>query len=104
MEVVLIDKFIVPEESKAAFLAEVRKSSAFLRTLPGFVEGFVYESIDGGNRHNVVTTAVWKDEEAFQNAKKSAAEGFRKIGFNPPEIMKNLKVEIEKGVYRRSPY
>lgn len=104
MEVVLIDKFIVPEESKAAFLAEVRKSSAFLRTLPGFVEGFVYESIDGGNRHNVVTTAVWKDEEAFQNAKRSAAEGFKKIGFDPPEIMKNLKVEIERGIYRRSPY
>ena len=43
MEVVLIDKFVAPEESKFAFLTEVRKSSAFLRTLPGFVEGFVYE-------------------------------------------------------------
>lgn len=43
MEVVLIDKFIVPEESKTLFLAEVRKSAASLRTLPGFVEGFVYE-------------------------------------------------------------
>ena len=28
MEVVLIDKFIVPEESKTLFLAEVRKSAA----------------------------------------------------------------------------
>ena len=104
MEVVLIDKFIVPEESKAAFLAEVRKSSALLRTLPGFVEGFVYENTDVTSRQNVVTTAVWKDEEAFQNAKKSAAEEFKKIGFDPPEIMKNLKVEIERGIYRRSPY
>ena len=104
MEVVLVDKFIVPEESKARFLAEVRKSAAFLRTLPGFVEGFVYENKDGASHHNVLTTAVWKDEEAFQNAKKSAAEGFKKIGFNPPEIMKNLKVEMERGIYRRSPY
>ena len=104
MEVVLLDKFMVPEESKAAFLAEVRKSSAFLRTLPGFVEGFVYESTDGASRHNVVTTAVWKNDEAFQNAKKSAAEEFERIGFNPPEIMKKLKVEIERGVYRRSSY
>lgn len=104
MEVVLIDKFIVPEESKAAFIAEVRKSSALLRTLPGFVEGFVYENTDVTSRQNVVTTAVWKDEEAFQNAKRSAAEEFKKIGFDPPEIMKNLKVEIERGIYRRSPY
>jgi heme-degrading monooxygenase HmoA len=104
MEVVLVDTFIVPEESKATFLEAVRRSAAFLRTLPGFVEGFVYEKREGESPHNVVTTAVWKDEEAFQNAKKSAAEGFKKIGFNPPEIMKSLGVEIERAVYRRSPY
>jgi hypothetical protein len=68
------------------------------------VEGFVYENTHGRSRHHVVTTAVWKDEEAFQNAKKSAAEGFQRIGFNPPEIMKTLKVEVERGVYHRSRY
>ena len=104
MEVVLVDTFIVPQEAKAKFLEEVHKSAAFLRTLPGFVEGFVYEKTEGESRHNVVTTAVWKDEEAFQNAKKSAAEGFKKIGFNPQEIMRSLNVEIERAVYRRSPY
>jgi heme-degrading monooxygenase HmoA len=104
MEVVLIDKFIVPEESKVGFLEAARNSATFLRTLPGFVEGYVYEKTDGESRHNVVTTAVWKDEEAFQNAKKSAAEEFKKIGFNPQEIMKDLRVEIERSVYRRSSY
>ena len=72
--------------------------------MPGFVEGFVYEKTDGESRHNVLTTAVWLDEEAFQNARKSAAEGFKKIGCTPAEIMKNLNVEIERAVYRRSPY
>ena len=104
MEVVLIDRFVVPEESKAAFLEAVRKSSGFLRTLPGYVEGYIFEKTDGESRNNVVTTAVWKDEAAYQDAKKSAAEGFKKIGFNPPEIMKNLRVEMDRAVYRRSPY
>ena len=104
MEIALIDKFVVPEESKAKFLEEVHKSAAFLRTLPGFVEGFVYDKTDGESSNNVVTTAVWKDQEAFQNARKIVAEGFKKIGFNPPEIMKALKVRMERAVYRRSPY
>lgn len=104
MEIVLMDKFIVPEESRGTFLEAVRRSAAFLRTLPGFIEGFVYEKRDGESRHNVVTTAVWRDEEAFQNAKKSAVEGFQRIGFNPQEIMKSLEVQIERAVYRRSSY
>jgi heme-degrading monooxygenase HmoA len=104
VEVILLDRFVVPEESKVAFLTDVRKSAALLRMLPGFVEGFVYEITDGGSRHNVVTSAVWKDEEAFQNARRRAAEEFQRIGFNPPEIMKRLKIEIERGVYRRSPH
>jgi hypothetical protein len=44
------------------------------------------------------------NEEAFQNARKNTPEAFKKIGFNPAEIMKNLNVEIERAVYRRSSY
>jgi heme-degrading monooxygenase HmoA len=104
MEIVLIDKFVVPEASKARFLQEVQRSAAIIKTLPGFVEGFVYEKTGDGTGNAVVTTAVWKDEDAFRNAKQSAAEEFRKIGFDPAEIMKSLNVEIERAVYRRTPY
>lgn len=104
MEIVLIDKFVVPEEFKSEFFQAVHLSSGFLRTLPGFVEGFVYEKTDGDGRHNVITTAVWQNEEAFQGAKKAAAAEFQKRGFNPPEIMRRLRVEIERAVYSRSPY
>ena len=34
METILIDEFIVPEESKAEFLERARKIQGFLRTLP----------------------------------------------------------------------
>ena len=49
MQTVFIDTFTVPEESKAAFLVETRKIQSFLKTLPGFVEGFVYEKTAGDN-------------------------------------------------------
>jgi hypothetical protein len=57
------------------------------------VEGFVYEEIDGRER----VTAVWTDEEALQKA-KARAEEFKKVGFNPVGIMKDLKVEVERAV------
>ena len=104
MEVVLVDKFIVPEESKAELLQASHESASFLRTLPGFVEGFIYEKSDGPTRYNVMTTAVWANDEAFENAKKAAAAEFQKRGFRPQEIMARLKVEIERAVYRRSSY
>lgn len=104
MEKILIDKFIVPKESIAAFLKEIRRSSSILRTIPGFIEGFIYEKRDGTSRHNVVTTAVWRNEEAFEKAKEAAKAEFQKIGFNPPEIMARLKIEMERGVYERSSY
>src|SRR5215470_14622166 len=43
MEIVLIDAFAVPEESKPALLETSRAVQNVLKTLPGFVEGFVYE-------------------------------------------------------------
>jgi heme-degrading monooxygenase HmoA len=104
LEIVLIDTFIVPEESINEFLEQVRKSASLLRTLPGFVEGLVCEKTHGESPNNVVTTAVWQDEEAFQNTKTSAAEAFKQMGFDPPAIMKRLDVRMSRAIYRRSPY
>ncbi len=104
MQKILIDKFIVPIESIPAFLSEIRKSARILRMFPGFVEGFIYEKNGGGSCHNIVTTAVWQNEEAFENAKQGANAEFQKVGFNPQEIMTRLKVEMDRGVYERSPY
>jgi heme-degrading monooxygenase HmoA len=104
LEIALIDTFIVPEESINEFLEQVRKSASLLRTLPGFVEGLVCEKTHGESPNNVVTTAVWQDEEAFQNAKTSAAEAFKQMGFDPPAIMKRLDVRMSRAIYRRSPY
>ena len=86
------------------FLEAVRDSAGFLRTLPGFVEGFVYEKTDGASRNNILTTAVWASEEAFENAKKAAVAEFQRRGFKPQEIMAGLGVEMERSVYERSAY
>ena len=70
MQKVLIDKFIVPKESKAPFLERTREVQSFLKTLPGFVEGFLYEKRDGERRYNYVTTAVWKMRKPLKMQRK----------------------------------
>jgi heme-degrading monooxygenase HmoA len=104
MEVILIDEFDVPEESKAEFLEGARKIQSFIRTLPGFVEGFLHEKKDGESRHDFLTTAVWENEEAFENAKRAVAIEHQKQGFNPQETRQRLKIESVRSTYARSPY
>ena len=105
MKKVLIDKFVVPEESKAAFLDGTHKVQGFLRTLPGFVEGFLSERKDGQSRYNFLTTAVWENEQAFENAKKAVAIDFKNEASTPKkETRRQLKIESVRSIYERSPY
>jgi hypothetical protein len=51
-----------------------------------------------------MTTAVWESEEAFNKAKTAMATKLRGLGINPPDLMRSLNVQIERGVYERSAY
>jgi len=104
MNTVLVDLFVVPESSLEEFLSAVHFSAKIVRRQPGFVEGFVHERTAGDGKVNVVTTAVWESERAMQEARQSVPAEFAKTGFNPPEIMKRLGVQLERAIYRRSPY
>jgi len=104
METVLIDQFVVPEAAVEEFLRAAHFSANIVKTRPGFVEGYVFKRASGEGRVNVVTTAVWESQAAMEAARKSVAEEFEKVGFKPPEIMKRLGVQIERGVYHRAPY
>ena len=104
METVLIDQFVVPEATLDEFLRQVHHSASIVRSCPGFIEGYVFRRTVGEGRVNVVTTAVWASSAAMEDAKQSIFAEFDKRGFNPPEIMKRLGVQIERGVYTRAPY
>jgi hypothetical protein len=104
METVLIDQFVVPESVVEEFLGHAHFSANLVKTRPGFVEGYVFKRASGDGRVNVITTAVWASQAAMEEARKSIAAEFAKIGFNPPEIMRRLGVQIERGVYQRAPY
>lgn len=104
MQKVLIDIFIVPDASRQPFLERAREVQGFLKTLPGFVEGFLYEKTEGDGRHNYLTTAVWESEQALESAKQSAAAEFKRRGFDPQQARTEWKIENQRAVFERSPY
>jgi len=104
MQTVLVDKLIVPEESKPAFLERTRIVQSFIRTLPGFVEGFLYEKKDGESPYNFMAVAVWESKEAFEKARETVTSEYQKQGYNPQEVRKQLKITSERDICERSSY
>lgn len=104
MQTVLIDTFTVPPAAKDPFLARARQMQSFIKTLPGFVEGFIYEQRDGESPHQFLTIAVWEDATAFENAKQAVAQANQQQGINPQEVTKQLGITFTRALYDRSPY
>lgn len=104
MEIVLIDTFIVPEAARDEFRDAAVKAQNFIKTLPGYVEGFIYEQMDGDSPYNFLTNAVWKDEAAFEAAKKAVLDEYAKRGYDPAVTRKRLGIEQTRSTYSRNPY
>jgi heme-degrading monooxygenase HmoA len=100
MEVVLIDRFVVPAAAKSEFLDRANINRKFIKSLPGFMGDNVYEE-GGETESRIVTVAVWAGEEAFQNAKASVTEFYKQQGFDMPALIKRLHIQMERGIFRR---
>ena len=104
MEIVLIDTFIVPETARDEFREAAVRAQNFIKTLPGYVEGFIYEQMDGESPYNFLTNAVWKDEAAFEAAKKAVLAEYAKRGYDPALTRQKLGIEQTRSTYSRNPY
>jgi len=103
-QIVLIDMFSVPEAALPEFLEAAGKLPPLLRTLPGYIEGWIFQSREPDDRINVVTTAVWENAAAFDNARARAQAEYKRLNFDPHEVIARLNVTMSRGTYRRAPY
>jgi hypothetical protein len=94
-----IDKFIVPAEVLARFVAKMQEIQRTLRTLPGCVRTHVLTQIGGAGEFNIVTLVEWASAEAIQNAAAVMKAKFAAEGFAPAEFAKQLGVKSDLGIY-----
>ena len=57
-----IDKFIVPEAARQAFIDVVDDTDAVMRGQPGFVRHDLLEQVGGPGEFNFVTVAEWESD------------------------------------------
>jgi hypothetical protein len=94
-----IDSFAVPAAARVDFEAAMRRSLAFIETLPGFLGHHVFEKVSGPSNFNVVTIAVWESPEAIDGAILAVRDYYERIGFNPGEATAGWGVVAEIGQY-----
>lgn len=100
MEVVLIDRFVIPASAKSEFLERTRFNRDFIKSLPGFVGDGVYED-DEPTESRIVTVAVWASQEAINNARAAVTEYYKKQGFDVAAFTKKLNIQMERGIYKK---
>jgi heme-degrading monooxygenase HmoA len=100
MNIYRVDKFAVPPEAREEFLGRVRTTHEFLRTLPGFIRGYVLEQSSGPGEFNIVTFVEWQSQQAVDNAVSAVAALHRRMNFNPRENVARLGIKADLGFYK----
>ncbi|MBI3578506.1 MAG: antibiotic biosynthesis monooxygenase [Ignavibacteriales bacterium] len=100
MKQIFIDKFDVPKKAIEEFIPRMNYIRSFLGSLPGFIEGAVYERTKENGNAIIVTVAVWESEDAMNKAKGAVQSEFKRLGFYPGEMYARLNITIERGTYR----
>ncbi len=99
-QVVFIDRFIVPSNAWDEFIKQTTYNRRFIKSLPGFVRDNGYESRDDKGNILFTTTAVWENQEALNKAKEAVQAEYKRIGFNPPEMLQRLGITMDRAIYK----
>ena len=94
-----IDSFAVPQSARAAFMAKVQETQAFLDEQAGCLQNLILEQHSGSDRFNVVTVVQWEHQEAFAYAKAAMMAERRASGFNPEIFLKTLGIDANMSNY-----
>ncbi|MBD1546576.1 antibiotic biosynthesis monooxygenase family protein [Roseibium aggregatum] len=94
-----VDKFIVPEAARDAFVERLRTIQTLLDNLEGCLQNLVLEQVSGPGTFNFVTIVEWASQEAMENARAIAAAEYARTSFNPQAFMQELGITADMGNY-----
>lgn len=99
MRQVFIDEFNVPKEAYEEFVRRMNYNRNFIRKLKGFIEDRGFFKTDEKENVTVITMAIWESEEVLNSAKEAVQAEYKRIGFNPAEMMERLHIIMKRDIY-----
>lgn len=97
--VIFVDKFIVPKNAIAEFSNRMTYNRNFIKALPGFMKDDVIAFHDINEDLHLMTIAVWQNQGYLEKAKKLVQAEYKKINFNPKEMIDRLNIKMERQEY-----
>lgn len=95
-----IDRFLVPDAAREAFLARVGETHDLLRMQPGFLRDLLLEEEAGPGVVSIITFVEWENQRAIDNARRSVSAMHERTGFNPKAALAQWGLRAEIGLFR----
>jgi hypothetical protein len=100
---IVVGKIEVPGTSIEAFRKQVHVTPNYLKKLPGFVSGEMYEMIDDSGVLHVLSVTTWVDDASYKNAQQRLAEYYKEINFDRMAFREKLNITADYALYIQSP-
>ncbi len=96
---IVVGKIVVPKNSIEAFRKQLPVTPNYLKTLPGYVKGEMFEMTDDGGSLHVLSIVVWDSEESYQNAQQKLTEYYKEIKFDRMAFREKLNIIADYSLY-----
>jgi heme-degrading monooxygenase HmoA len=99
---IVVGKIEVPGTSIEAFRKQVHVTPNYLKKLPGFVSGEMYEMTDDSGVLHVLSVTTWVDDASYKNAQQKLAEYYKEINFDRMAFREKLNITADYALYVQS--
>ena len=96
---VLVDRFVVPLEARPEVEAAMRRNTAFISSLPGFLGHLVLERERDATHRELVTVVAWRNTSAIEHARQEVRGYYQRIGFDMPAALERWGVTLDRSLF-----
>ena len=95
----VIGKIVVPSKSIEAFRKQLPVTPNYLKTLPGFVKGEMYEMTDDAGSLHVLSITVWDNQKSYENAQHKLTAFYKEINFDRMAFREKMQITADYSLY-----